>query len=198
METNIEKIRKDIEKILSPKRYRHSIGVMERAEELAKIYKVDVQKAKLVGIAHDIAKEMPKEEIKKYVEDNNIDVDDVEKNNLGLLHGKIGADICKKRYGFTQDMQNAIRMHTTGDVEMDDLAKILYLADHTEKNRNFEGLEYIRKLSEEDLDKAVLCCMEKSIMNVIQQGKIMNVKTILARNKMLVEMKKIDYKSKGV
>ena len=43
MENNIEKIKKDIESILSPKRYNHSVGVMERAEKLAKIYGIDIQ-----------------------------------------------------------------------------------------------------------------------------------------------------------
>ena len=44
--------------MLSEKRYMHSVGVMRKAEQLAKKYGIDVNKAKLAGLAHDIAKEM--------------------------------------------------------------------------------------------------------------------------------------------
>lgn len=185
---NSENLKKDVERALSPKRYQHSIGVMERAEKLAKIYGVDIETARLVGIAHDIAKEMSEEEIKRYVKENNIKMDEVEKDNFGLLHGKIGADICKKKYGFTEEMQDAIKKHTAADVEMSKLDKILYLADHTEKNRTFKDVEYIRKLSETNLDEAVLYCMDRKIMHVIEQGKILDPKTVFARNKMLKEI----------
>ena len=128
-------IKIDIKNVLSEKRYEHSIRVMERAEELARKYNVNVEKAVLIGLAHDIAKDMPREEKIKYVKLNNIPIDDFEKENIELLHAKIGADICNKKYGFTEDMQKAIKYHTTGNPKMDNLAKVLFIADKTEKSR---------------------------------------------------------------
>ena len=52
----IEKIKKDLKNMLSEYRYNHSIGVMNKAIELAKIYGVDEDKAALAGLTHDIAK----------------------------------------------------------------------------------------------------------------------------------------------
>ena len=46
----IEKIQADLKEILSERRYRHSVGVMEMAGELAKIYCVDVETAKIAGL----------------------------------------------------------------------------------------------------------------------------------------------------
>ena len=43
----IDKIKQELKESLSEKRYIHSLGTMERAEELAKIYGVDVEKARL-------------------------------------------------------------------------------------------------------------------------------------------------------
>ena len=63
---DIEKIKEDLKQILSERRYEHSIGVMNMAEELAKIYKVDIEIAKIAGLLHDNAKEMTKEEMFKY------------------------------------------------------------------------------------------------------------------------------------
>ena len=101
--------------------------------------------AKLIGIAHDIAKEMTDEEYLKYVEDNNIKIDEVEKINTKLLHGKVGADICKKKYNFNEQMQNAIKYHTTGNINMDNMAKIIYIADKIEDTREYDGVEEARE-----------------------------------------------------
>lgn len=95
MET-IENIQKELKNILSEERYQHSIGVMKKAEELAKQYGVDANIAALTGIAHDIAKEIPNEEKITYCKEHKIEIDEVEMHNVGLLHAKIGADIVKK------------------------------------------------------------------------------------------------------
>ena len=72
VEEMLQKIDKDIKQELSEKRYLHSLGVMKKAEELAKIYDVDVNKAKLVGLAHDIGKELSEEEKLRYAKENKI------------------------------------------------------------------------------------------------------------------------------
>ena len=97
-----ENIKNDIKQILSEKRYTHSIGVAKRAEELAKIYGIDEEKAKIVGVAHDIAKEMTKEQYFLYCVQNKIEMDEFDKIQSVTLHGKIGADIAKKKYHFTK------------------------------------------------------------------------------------------------
>ena len=74
----IERIKNDLKENLTEYRYIHSLGVMEMAEELAKVYNVDVESARIAGLLHDIAKEMTKEESLEYVEKNNIAIDEVE------------------------------------------------------------------------------------------------------------------------
>ena len=103
----IEKIQADLKEILSERRYTHSIGVMEMAGELAKIYGVDIETAKLAGLLHDNAKEISDEEMLKYVEENNIEINEFEKHNVKILHGKVGADIAKKKYGVNEKIQKA-------------------------------------------------------------------------------------------
>ena len=127
----IEQIQEKIKQILSEKRYNHSIAVMQRCEELAKIYGADIEKAKKVGIAHDIAKEMKKDEKINVIKQNNIQLDEIEMQNPGLWHAKIGAVICKNELGFTQDMVQAVENHTTAKPKMDLLSKILFVADAT-------------------------------------------------------------------
>lgn len=182
---DIEIIQSELKEILSTKRYRHSVGVMERAEELANIYNVDINAAKLVGIAHDIAKEMTSEEVFKYANNNKIVFDDIEKKQPSLLHSKIGADICKKKYNFTESMQEAIIYHTTGSENMDMLAKIIFIADATEKNRNFENLEYLVTLSNSNIDEAIVYYLDATIKGVINKKQLIHPNSVLTRNSFL-------------
>ena len=163
MEKQLEQIIEDVKNILSKDRYEHCVNVMNRAEELAKKYNVDVNKAKLVGIAHDIAKQFSKEEYLEYVKLNNIEIDDIEKEAVELLHAKVGADICKKRYGFTEDMQKAIIYHTTGNDNMDDLAKVLFIADKTSKERDYINFERVREAEKLGLTKLLIFVLDTSI-----------------------------------
>lgn len=183
---NINKICDEVKKVLSEKRYNHSLGVMEKAGELAQKYNVDIEKAKIVGLTHDIAKEMTPEESYEYVEKNNIEIDDIERIQPHLLHGKIGADICAKKYGFNTQMQNAIIQHTTGNEKMDLFAKIIFIADKIEKNRTYDGVEEIRKIANLDIDKAVLMCLDNSIIKTVKKNNIIHPDTINTRNALLM------------
>ena len=76
MEDLEAKINEDIKTRLSEHRYIHSIGVMKKAGELAEYYGLDINKARIMGLVHDIAKQMSKEEIKEYVEEHGIELDE--------------------------------------------------------------------------------------------------------------------------
>lgn len=191
VEELLNRINSDLRNTLSEKRYKHSLGVMKKAEELASIYGIDTNVAKLTGLAHDIGKEFSDEEMLKYAKENNIEVDNVEEVNVGLLHAKIGADICKKKYNFTLEMQNAIKYHTVGNENMDLLAKIIFVADKTEEGRNYkkdeknEQLQKVRELSKIDINKALLYEIDSSLIYTIQKHKLVHTDSILTRNKLL-------------
>ena len=190
----LRKINQDIQRELSEKRYNHSIGVMKKSEELAKLYKVNINKAKLVGLAHDIGKELSKEDKLKYVKENDIEIDRIEKINVGLLHGKIGADICKKRYDFTEDMQDAIKFHTTGNKDMDLLAKIIFVADKIEEGRKYKDknkikeLELIREAAKENLDEAMLGLIDSSLIYTMQKKNLIHPDSISTRNQLIINL----------
>ena len=174
----IERIKNDLKENLTEYRYIHSLGVMEMAEELAKVYNVDVESARIAGLLHDIAKEMTKEESLEYVEKNNIAIDEVEKINVSLLHGKIGAHIAKTLYDVSEQIQKAIEYHTETSPNMDELAKIIYVSDKIERNRKSEKF---------DLDGAVLFIIDASIEKLVKKEKLMHPTIVKTRNKLLME-----------
>lgn len=167
---------------LSEARFYHSECVMARCLELADIYDVDKEAAMLIGIVHDIAKEMPNEEKIKYCKENFLDIDDIESIYVGLLHGKIGADIAKKEFGFSEDLCSAIKYHSTGKANMSILDKILYVADMTSKDRNFEGKDYIKELGNKDLDGCVKHILKICIDQRMKQDKKIHLNSIKALN----------------
>ena len=184
----IEKIQADLKEILSERRYTHSVGVMEMAGELAKIYSVDIKTAKIAGLLHDNAKEMSEEEMLEYVDKNNIKINEFEKHNIKILHGKIGADIAKKKYGVSEQIQRSIEYHTTTNPNMDILAKIVYISDKIELTRKSDSydIEQEREMAKHDLDETVLLIIDNTTKHLIDCGKLIAVESIETRNKIML------------
>lgn len=176
-----EELYNEVKKILSDNRFKHSESVVKRAVEYAKIYGVDIEIVKLAAMAHDIAKELTDEEVKKYIVKYNIKLDDIEKINKSLVHAKIGAYICKNKYGFTDDIINAVRYHTTGRENMSMLEKIIYLADATEENRKYCPTQYIN-IIKDNIDNGMIEVSKWVMNNLLQNNKIIHLDTIRCYN----------------
>ena len=136
-----EELYEDVKSRLSEKRFKHTEGVIKRAVEYAKVYNANMEDTKLAALAHDIAKEIPQEEAFNLIKKYEIELDEIEKVNFNLIHSKLGAEIVKEKYGFNEDIINAIKYHTTGRENMSILEKIIFLADATEENRDYKELD---------------------------------------------------------
>ena len=185
----IEKIKGELKEILSERRYNHSVSVMNKCIELAEIYNVDVDEAALAGLTHDIAKEIPYEESLKIAENNNIYLDDIEKKYTYLVHGKIGAHIVKEKYGFNERIQNAIKFHTTTSPDMDNLAKILFVADKTEDIRKDDliDVDEQRRVAKENLDDAMILIINNTIKKLIFDGSLIHPGEVYTRNYLIMK-----------
>ncbi len=181
----MEEMQKYLKEILSESRYKHSLGVMEKAEELAKIYKVDIESAKKVGLLHDIAKEMTIEQYKEYANKNNIKITEQDEMITAILHAKIGAHICKEKFGFTEEMQDAVRYHTTGRAGMSMLEKIIYVADKVEEGRKYDGVQELRKLAEENIDEVIMQIVDFNLMKAVNNRNPIHPLSIEMRNELI-------------
>ena len=85
-----------VKSTLSEYRFFHSECVANRCVELASIYQVDKDAARLVGIVHDIAKEMPPEEKVKYCKENHLEIDEIEKDNARFTAWKNCGGYCQE------------------------------------------------------------------------------------------------------
>ena len=137
------------------KRVPHVIGCSETAARLARKYGADETDAKRAGILHDVTKALNAQEQLKLCDQYDMILNNFERLNPKLLHAKTGAVVAERVFGENPAVCDAIRWHTTGKADMTVLEKIIYLADYMEPNRSFEGVEELRRVTEQDLDEAV-------------------------------------------
>ena len=182
----IENIRNDLRNSMSEYRYNHSINVMKKTIELARIYNVDENEAALAGLCHDIAKELSLEESLKIAEENKIEFDEIEKLNPQLMHGKIGAYLVKDRYNMNENIQNAIKFHTITDKSMNMLAKIVFVADKIEEGRTNEGISEEAELAKKDIDKAIILIIDNTIKYLLNENKLIHTKEVEMRNYLML------------
>ena len=177
-----EELYKIVEDKLSEKRFNHSKSVAKRALEYAEIYNVDKDIVKLCAIAHDIAKELTEEESLNYIQKYNIEFDEIVKINNNLWHSKIGAEICKNEFGFTEDMVNAVRYHTTGRANMSMLEKIICLADATEETRNYGDVQEYVDYVKDDIDYAMFKVSKLVIEKLVDKNVFIHLDTVECYN----------------
>jgi predicted HD superfamily hydrolase involved in NAD metabolism len=180
---SIEEIKLYLKANLVEKRYNHTLGVSDTAKKLAKLNGISEEKAEIAALAHDVAKNLSKAKMKEIIEENDIIISELEKNNSDLWHSIIGGIEAKDKFGIEdEEILDSIRWHTTGKENMSILAKIIYIADMIEPNRKFEGIEEIRKITFEDLDKGVYCGLTHSISFLLSKNLLIDENTIKARN----------------
>ena len=152
---SMEELEAEVRRLLAEKRVPHVLGVSHTAVELAKKYGADPVDARRAGLLHDITKLLSAEQQLILCREYGIVLDDFSKNNPKILHAITGAEVARRIFGENDRVCSAIRWHTTGKAGMNLLEKIIYTADYMEPNRNFDGVEELRRLAFADLDAAV-------------------------------------------
>lgn len=178
---------------LSSYRLHHSLEVAKSAVYLAGKYGADTQKAYLAGLLHDVLKESDRDEIFMYAEKYGIEMTQLEKNSKKLWHGIIGAPFIENKLGVDdKDVISAVRYHTTGKAKMTLDEKILFIADFISSDRNYNGVEEMRKKAEISLECAMLEGLSFTITELVESGKSVHPDTIDAYNDIIM-----NYSEKG-
>ena len=184
-----ETLLKDIRERLSDFRYTHSLEVAESARYLAEKYGYDKEIAYTAGLAHDVLKELSRDEFLAFFEKEEILLSDVEKNAMKLWHAMAGAQYLKKAYGFSEDIITAVRYHTTGRAGMSLLEKILFIADFISLDRNYNGVEDMRKRAEISLEYAMEEGLRFTIEDLARECRPIHPDTIACYNEIVCQKK---------
>lgn len=158
-------------KPLSPKRWAHCRSVAAYSYDLALHWGTDPIKAYLAGSLHDIARELSPENSLALARERGRQLSPQEEDHPILLHGYISALIAEENYAITdKEILHAMEVHTLGCSEMSLLDKIIYLADAIEPLRSFSGVEELRHLAFQDLNQALIQCIEQSMAYLMARG----------------------------
>ena len=186
----IEEIKEKLKDCLTEERYLHSLGVMEKAVELAKQFNCNAQKALIAGLLHDCAKCLTKEEMKKY----EYCLSTCETQSIKTWHAPIGAIIAKNEYDIEdEEILNAIRWHTIGKINMSDFEKIIFIADKIEnKTREKEISEEIETAlnKRNNLDDAMFKIFQITIKSLIDRNLPICYQTIEVYNNLIEKIHK--------
>ena len=166
---------------MKPSRREHTERVVKTAQKLADRFGADVTKATVAAWFHDLARNLPPEELDEKVRSWDLDKDLIGRPNLS--HSKVACEMMKRQFGIDdEDILAAVSYHTTGRAGMSLLEKVVFLADGIEPGRDYPGVDAIREASEKDLDMGCLMSLENTIEHVEKQGAYMDPDTIRARD----------------
>lgn len=216
-ETLIEQIRAEIPAFIGGKRLAHTYAVERECSALADIFTCfptllsdeDACRLRIAALLHDITKEKTVSEQKALAAEYHIPLTDYDLASPKVLHAKtappLAADRIHAKYGWNvvdDAIQDAIRTHTTGAVQMSLIGKLLYLADYIEDTRTFEACIRLRHMFYDGLDavrgdEAALCghlnrvllySYDITISDLLSSGALIDAETTAARNALLFQM----------
>ena len=160
---------------LSDKRYEHTLNVRKMAVKLAKRHDADEDRAALAALLHDAAKEISKDEMRAIMKAHPEYAEGGEERPTPVWHGICAAILARTEWGVEDEaVLSAIACHTAGKPGMSKLDKILYLADMSSAERDWPGVNKLRKLERKDLDAAMLMALKQTNDFVLSQDKLLD------------------------
>ncbi|MBR5272156.1 MAG: bis(5'-nucleosyl)-tetraphosphatase (symmetrical) YqeK [Clostridia bacterium] len=185
----IEDYIKILEGRLTKKRFIHSLAVADEAKRLAEKYGGDVDRAYLAGLLHDIMKDAPPQEQLEAIDASGVQLAEIERMEPKLWHAIAGACYVEKQ-GLCDDAEiiSAIRCHTTGKPSMTLLEQILYVADFTSAERDYDGADIMRQACNESLEIAMFEGARYSLNSVLLKCGFVHIDSLLMYNELAIKL----------
>jgi predicted HD superfamily hydrolase involved in NAD metabolism len=169
---------------VSEHRVQHILGVEAMSITLAQIHGLDVEKAALAGLMHDLAKYFKPQRLLEMSQAAGLELDPVDLVNPHLLHADVGSIVARDDFQVTDgEVLRAIADHTLGRPGMSALSCVVFLADSLEPGRGDEPiLQELRQHSHQNLITAVWHTCDYGLQHLITARKQIHPRTIRTRN----------------
>lgn len=179
-----------IKEKLTPKRYNHSVKVSEEAGRLARKYGADPEKAEIAGVLHDIMKDNPADVQLSIINEFGGTLTNVQKSSPKLWHAIAGALYIKNVLNIKdEDIIDAVRYHTTSKPNISKLGKVIFIADFTSSDRDYDGVDTMRAIANESLEKAMEEGLSFTIRDLSKRKLPIDENTFLSYNKIILDKK---------
>ena len=187
----VNRIRQRVDS-LPDKLQAHIARAQDVARELAPWHRVDPERAALGILAHDVARAMPGAELLERAAGFALPIGAVERQVPLLLHGPVGAEILRREEGLDWacadvDLYRAVYWHTTAHPTLDDLGKVVFLADKLDPNKvkRYPYQPLILELARESLDSAIVEFLTRQIADLQGRGHSVHPMMLTARQALL-------------
>jgi predicted HD superfamily hydrolase involved in NAD metabolism len=162
----------------------HARRVAEQAAALAERYGVDPQAARLAGLVHDWARDMDADTLVEVAREHDLPVSDLDREVPYLLHAQVGEVMLRERFpDLPEQVTRAVAAHTCGAGRMDDLAKVVYVADMIEPERDFDGVHELRDaVARVDLHELFRRAYTLSVQHLVETRRHIHPDTVAVWN----------------
>ena len=170
----------------------HIYRVRDVAQELAARHGIDPDRAELGALAHDVCRAVPGDDLLKMSAELSVPVTDVDRDFPLLLHGPVGAALLRKEDGLTdQALYDAVRWHSTAHASLDDLGKLIFLADKLDPQKAavYSYQARLHEMALESLDLALLEFLTREMAARIEKGETVHPASVDARNSLVLKLK---------
>lgn len=186
-----DEMRQALQARVKASRYRHSLGVSQTAEQLARIYGVDQNEAAVAGLLHDWDKSLTGDELKRKAKKLKLADKEVREHVTGVLHSWTAAATLRDEFPELSDaVLQAIGRHTCGAVGMSDLDMVVFVADIIEPGRDFPDIEGLRAaVGEVCLEELFYRTYKANFMYLLSADMVVAPPSLDVYNSLVVERK---------
>ena len=186
-----DEMRQALQARVKASRYRHSLGVSQTAEQLARIYGVDQNEAAVAGLLHDWDKSLTGDELKRKAKKLKLADKEVREHATGVLHSWTAAATLRDEFHELSDaVLQAIGRHTCGAVGMSDLDMVVFVADIIEPGRDFPDIEGLRAaVGEVCLEELFYRTYKTNFMYLLSADMVVAPPSLDVYNSLVVERK---------
>ena len=186
-----DEMRQALQARVKASRYRHSLGVSQTAEQLARIYGVDQNEAAVAGLLHDWDKSLTGDELKRKAKKLKLADKEVREHATGVLHSWTAAATLRDEFSeLSNAVLQAISRHTCGAVGMSDLDMVVFVADIIEPGRDFPDIEGLRAaVGEVCLEELFYRTYKANFMYLLSADMVVAPPSLDVYNSLVVERK---------
>jgi nicotinate-nucleotide adenylyltransferase len=116
-----------------------------------------------------------------------VEMSEVERGAEKLYHAMSGATFAERVLGVSdRDVLNAVRYHTTARAGMSILEKVLYLADFTSADRDYDDVDEMRRRVDISVESAMSYALTYTIKDLLKKKMPIHPDTVAAFNELML------------